>query len=420
MTGHVRQRGPGRWELRVFTGRDPLTGRKKYATKTVDANGIRHAERELARYVTELDGGQALTAGTFGDLLERWYDQNEADWSPNTCQLHRWAIDRRLGGLKPLDVRHMTARDLDRFYKALRTRGGADGQPVAGSTVARIHTIIRSALKQAVDWEWRDDNPAERARPGKTDSAEIHPPDTDVVRRLVETARTVDVGLLLFIVLGAETGARRGELAALRWSDIGPGKVTIGRTLAIGPDTTENRRRYAGHIWPASWHQGRPTALIEKPTPKTQNSRRTITLSVTTVDLIASWRRTSAELALACGVQLPADGFVFAAEVDGSKPLRPLTWSRRFQKLRDVAGVDATVRLHDLRHYVATTLLAAGVDLATVAGRLGHGGGGKTTLAIYGHFLEGGEPDRAAAELLAALTAPPAQVDGDVIPLRPA
>ena len=45
-------------------------------------------------------------------------------------------------------------------------------------------------------------------------------------------------------------------------------------------------------------------------------------------------------------------------------------------------------------------------DLATVVGRLGHGSGGKTTLAIYGHFLRGAPPDRAAADLLAGLVRP--------------
>jgi hypothetical protein len=56
--------------------------------------------------------------------------------------------------------------------------------------------------------------------------------------------------------------------------------------------------------------------------------------------------------------------------------------------------------------FVATTLLASGTDLATVAVRLDHGSGGKTTLAIYGHFLRGAPPDRAATDLLAALLRP--------------
>jgi len=56
--------------------------------------------------------------------------------------------------------------------------------------------------------------------------------------------------------------------------------------------------------------------------------------------------------------------------------------------------------LHSLRHYSATELLSAGVDLRTVAGRLGHGGGGATTLRVYAAWVAAS--DRKAAELLGA------------------
>ena len=59
-------------------------------------------------------------------------------------------------------------------------------------------------------------------------------------------------------------------------------------------------------------------------------------------------------------------------------------------------GIDS--HLHALRHYSATELLSAGVDLRTVAGRLGHGGGGATTLRVYAAWVS--ESDQRAAEIL--------------------
>jgi integrase len=53
--------------------------------------------------------------------------------------------------------------------------------------------------------------------------------------------------------------------------------------------------------------------------------------------------------------------------------------------------------MHDLRHYVATRLLSEGVDVRTVAGRLGHRNAA-TTLNVYSHFLP--ESDREAANVL--------------------
>ena len=55
------------------------------------------------------------------------------------------------------------------------------------------------------------------------------------------------------------------------------------------------------------------------------------------------------------------------------------------------------VRLHDLRHFVATQLLSAGVDVRTVAGRLGHRNAA-TTLNVYAHFVE--QADRGAADVM--------------------
>src|ERR1700758_4258013 len=95
-----------------------------------------------------------------------------------------------------------------------------------------------------------------------------------------------------------------------------------------------------------------------------------LTLSPPTLELLAGQRQRLFDDALRAGVVYPADGFLFPAGLDGTRPLRPDTWSHRFIRLRDELGLDK-IRLHDLRHFVATTLLTSGVDLATVAGRLG-------------------------------------------------
>ena len=129
----------------------------------------REAERALAAFVTEQSSSRAAgPSRTFGELLDRWFEARSGDWSPSTAQQTRWIINSQLSGLSDRKVAALTVEDLDRFYAALRERGGRGGLPLAGSTVARIHTVVRSALKQAVVWGWRPDNPAERASPGAT------------------------------------------------------------------------------------------------------------------------------------------------------------------------------------------------------------------------------------------------------------
>jgi integrase len=63
------------------------------------------------------------------------------------------------------------------------------------------------------------------------------------------------------------------------------------------------------------------------------------------------------------------------------------------------AALGIKTHLHALRHYNATELLRNGVDLTTVAGRLGHGGGGATTLRVYAAFVP--ESDKRAASVIA-------------------
>ena len=78
------------------------------------------------------------------------------------------------------------------------------------------------------------------------------------------------------------------------------------------------------------------------------------------------------------------------------RPCNPSGVTHRYARMCAKIGIDS--HLHALRHYSATELLTAGVDLRTVAGRLGHAGGGATTLRVYAAWV--GESDRRAAEIL--------------------
>jgi len=103
-----------------------------------------------------------------------------------------------------------------------------------------------------------------------------------------------------------------------------------------------------------------------------------------------------AEAAALAGTSISAASFVFSETIDGSAPSRPDSATRSFRSLCKRASVEG-VRLHDLRHYVATRLLTAGIDVRTVAGRLGHRNP-STTLNVYSHFVP--ESDQDAADTL--------------------
>src|SRR5262249_10901523 len=73
------------------------------------------------------------------------------------------------------------------------------------------------------------------------------------------------------------------------------------------------------------------------------------------------------------------------------------------------------MNIHQLRHFSATELIAAGVDVRTVAGRLGHGGGGATTLRVYSAWVSEAD-QRAAGNLATRMPRPPVAIDSVGIP----
>lgn len=124
-----------------------------------------------------------------------------------------------------------------------------------------------------------------------------------------------------------------------------------------------------------------------------------VTLDAGRLDSLIHHRKAMEERDELCGVELPAKAFVFSYEPGCSAPWRPDGVTARWMKWRAKAGLDG-VRLHDLRHFMATTMLTAGVPVSIVAGRLGYARPA-TTLTVYSHFVDAG--DKVAADVLAKI-----------------
>jgi len=73
MAGSVREARPGVWEMRLHTGKDPLTGKKTQASSQIRASGKREAQAMCEPWAIQLaDGDAVVAAGTFGDLVAQW------------------------------------------------------------------------------------------------------------------------------------------------------------------------------------------------------------------------------------------------------------------------------------------------------------------------------------------------------------
>lgn len=381
--GSIRQRGSSSYELRVYAGTDPGTGKRRWLTRTVRGDRT-DALRELKALVARANLAPAVGAHTtMAELFDQWFARGSSGWSPTTVRNLASIVDRHLKpALGHIFVGDLTATDVDEFYVGLRDHGRFDGKPLGVGTVRRVHSVLHAALAQAQRWSWVYDNVADQATPPRAELAEMRPPTAAEVARLLD-AVVGDRALHLCLTLAAMTGARRGQLLALRWVDVDlqGGSLSIQRSLVEGPD-----------------------GPLVVPT-KTRRSYR-IALDAASVELLRSNRRL-----LADDSEWSDQGFIFSADPAGTRPWLPNFVTKRFIKVRRAAGL-GHFRLHDLRHFMATQMLDAGVPVPIVAARLCHARA-STTLNVYAHVVPGG--DRQAAETLwqrvdratSALTQPP-------------
>jgi len=371
MRGHISRRGDA-WRVHVYLGVDARTGKQRYLTRTVRGTK-REAEAVCAQLVAEASRGDHgdTAAGTLADLVGRWMERIEANVSPSTLAGYRIYLDKHmLPAFGPKRIDRLRPADIDRFYASLRGS-------LAPASVRKVHTILRSAFGQAVRWRMLSSNPVASATPPRVEKRPIEPPTPEEVGRLLAAASAADPELGLYVRLAAVTGARRGELCGIRWSDLdlGAGQLVVARSIVHGSD-----------------------GIVVKAT-KTNRIRR-VALDAGTVAALREQRTRQEERAASCHTVLAGDAYVFARDPEGLEPWRPdSSATGRFMALRDRLGLEH-VRLHDLRHYVATRLLDAGVPVRSVSERLGHASA-TTTLTIYAAAVPA--TDRVSADILGGL-----------------
>ena len=357
MRGTMEQRGDGRWRVRAYAGREG--GKVRWVSRTV-AGGKRDAQRALAKLVTELESGQVAADHqlSLGELVDRWLSDIAPHRSVWTMHKYREIAERSVKpALGSVKLVKLSPRMIDAFYGRLTARG------LSPTTVRRQHALIHAALERAVKWGLITANPADRATPPALIRRDVTAPSVADVQRLIAGAEAdQDEVLAAAIALGAVTGARRGELCALRWSDVDwqRGSLRIARSLSV------IRRNVTDG--PTKSHQARHVALDE-----------------TTRALLAARYEHQATLAKQVGVDLSADPYLLSRSADGSFPCLPDGLSHGYERLAKRLGIKG--HIHELRHFSATTAIAGGADVRTVAGRLGHTDA-SVTLRVYAHALE--------------------------------
>lgn len=396
--GRVETLPSGSLRVSVYAGTDPVTKRRHYLREVVPAGpkAPKEAQKVLRRLANQIDERQnPRTAATVDQLLDHYFEVLDRDASTMTTYA-RYSDKHIRPLIGTVKVGRLDGDVFDRFYAELRRcRAHCDRKPhvdhrtsrahecdhrcrahackpLAASTVRQIHFILSGALKRSVRWRWLPSNPIDFAEPPAAPKPNPTPPSPDEAARiLAEAWKDPEWGLLVWLVM--VTGLRRGELCSIRWSDLDleRGSLMLARSIS-----QRGRNRW------------------EKDTKSHQHRR--LALDPRSVELLQAHRARCESYARAIEAELSTDAFVFSRAPDGSTHLVPDSVSQRYAKLAARLGVKTTI--HKLRHYSATELISAGVDIRTVAGRLGHGGGGTTTLRVYTAWVA--EADQRASTTL--------------------
>ena len=328
---------------------DPKTGKTKphwvsgFKTE-IEAKNARDKARVATTNGTYISPSKVLV----GDFLTEWIGIHAQTLKPKTADDYERMITAYI---KPrigkLPISRLRPADVAKMYRELSEAGGANGEKLSGRTVAYVGAVLKNALAYAVEVEGLiPKNVAKGVPVPKNDKKVNEPFSVEEVRTFLSASKSHRLYALFRLAI--YTGARKGELLALKWSDLD----FEHQSLVI----SKNRLVVRGEN-------------VVQASTKGGEGRRTISLDPETVEIMKEHRKRQFEERLKAGCLWNETGYIFATEF--GEPINYGTPTQLFTKIKNRLNLPEQ-RFHDLRHFHATQLLKAGTPLHVVAHRLGH------------------------------------------------
>ncbi|GAB3785172.1 site-specific integrase [Nocardioides ungokensis] len=398
MSGNVSRRANGDWEYRFDIDPDPLTGKRRRATKS-GFSTKREASRAMNSAIVAYQQGRHVKTNrqSVEDFVNQWHAAVKSALRPSTWVNYRNYLDAYvIPVIGQTALQDLTALRLNLLYAHLLEKGRVKtGGGLAPKTVQNVHRMLHRALRDAVKWDLLPRNYAEDAEPPRAPRPRPQVWTPEQLGIFVHQVRDDRFHALWLLVV--TTGLRRGELAGLTRNDIDL------RTRRVHPSVP--RVVVAGHA-------------VESEA-KTRSGIRSLALDPDTCaaldDYLVVWEEE--------GILLGQHRRLLFVWPNGN-PLHPDTITALFHKHCEAAGLPR-IRLHDVRHSYATAALKAGISPKVISERLGHATAA-FTLQTYTHVIPG--MDELAADTVAKLilggsvrkTDPDGSILGSIEPDEPA
>lgn len=385
--GYLKRYGDRKYRIQYDVA--PVHGERRLKRETLEGVTKKQAAAILAQREAEVltqrkaleNGDQPKDEVVLGDLFDRFLNQKRSSKEDNTIQRYETLVKLylrpRFGSMQAGQLR---PHHLMTAYSDWLEHGREGRTVVSAKTIRHAHELLRNILNWGVRRELLSRNVA--ALVADDDLPKVVQPKPlalteDELRKLLAEARSPSsrskkLGYLSAqawfypaVAFAAYTGARRGEVLAVRWSDVDLKKkvVTIARSL---------------------------TERMVFKAPKNDKTR-TIALPAALVEVLRSHQAAQAEERRFLGESYKDQDLVFA-HADGS-PVDPWNFGRAVLDCIKRAKLPP-ITLHGLRDTHASLCAKAGVALEVVSNRLGHASIG-VTASRYLHVYS--ERDAAAA-----------------------
>ena len=376
----IEKRGDYTYRITVSNGYD-RNGKKITYKKTVtidDSLSPKQKEKEVNRIAADFEaevrlGNHVMTSLTFEKFVQQWLvDYGEKRLEKTTLNSYKTHLNTKiLPAIGHVKLKELKPLHLIRFYENL-TEDGARSDGKAGGYSTRIikyqHSIISIILQTAVYWQILNENIAKRVQPPKGNDAKkgdnfLDENTTENFLSFVLNTEPILYQALVFVA--AYGGLRKGEILGLHWSDIS----FVDNTIKINKVFVRTNQQE-----------------FIKEQPKNPHSNRTVAMPNIVMELLKGLQNVST-----------SEDRVF--------PISYTEPTRWFAKIKSKFNecdhhkdkIPSNMTFHGLRHTTATLLISKGLDIRTVAARLGHANA-TTTLQVYSHALK--SQDRAAADAL--------------------
>lgn len=319
---------------------------------------------------------QSPSTPLFSDFCEIYLTAKKENISSTTFLLYETAIQRilipKLGHLHLDEIKPFHVQELINFLATPSGRVDKKGEKLAPATIRRYLTILQSIMTMAWKQEYIQSNPADtrRLEISKIVTPEVEAFSNEEIAEILKMAQLEPIHIHAVIATAIYTGARRGEIAGLKWEDVDFEK----RTMYI-------RRSVVKLVGQEP----------EIKLPKTISSIRQMAIPQALCDVLQELKKEQDRKKALLGEKWHEEGFLFTDWC--GHVMHPHTPTKQFDKFLKKYGF-RHLKFHGLRHSSATYLLSNGCDIKTVSKRLGHTS--IDTTNIYVHALA--KTDKAAAD----------------------